>query len=105
MVNAPGQNRQWLGSLQVQFLATAKLDLSSRFGETTVRASGLLAAGLLLAVGCSRPPADAKRPATQRERDSVIGASKLPGATGVRGALRLSDSADARNARIDSAGN
>ena len=42
--------------------------------------------------------------ATQRERDSVIGASKLPGAAGVRGALRAADSAGARNARLDSVG-
>jgi hypothetical protein len=39
---------------------------------------------------------------TQRERDSVLGASKLPGAAGIRGALRAQDSAAARNARIDS---
>jgi hypothetical protein len=44
------------------------------------------------------------RPATQRERDSVLGASKLPGAHGVRGALRAADSAAARNARLDSVG-
>jgi hypothetical protein len=42
------------------------------------------------------------RPATQRERDSVLGASQLPGAAGVRGALRATDSASARNARLDS---
>lgn len=39
-----------------------------------------------------------------RQRDSVIGASQLPGAQGVRGALRVSDSADARRAREDAAG-
>lgn len=43
-----------------------------------------------------------KRPATQRDRDSVLGASQLPGATGVRGAIRSQDSAAARNARLDS---
>jgi hypothetical protein len=37
-------------------------------------------------------------------RDSVIGASQLPGAQGVRGALRVSDSAASRRAREDSAG-
>jgi hypothetical protein len=41
-------------------------------------------------------------PATERERDSVIGASRLPGAKGVQGALRASDSADSRRAREDS---
>ena len=39
---------------------------------------------------------------TQRERDSAIGASSLPGAAGVNAALRAVDSADARNARLDS---
>lgn len=56
---------------------------------------------LLLAGACtsdSRPT----RPATQRERDSVIGASKLPGAHGVRDALKAADSAAVRNARLDS---
>ena len=47
----------------------------------------------------STPP-----PATERERDSIIRASQLPGAQGVRGALRASDSADARRAREDTAG-
>jgi hypothetical protein len=39
---------------------------------------------------------------TQRERDSVLGASRLPGAPGIRGALRAQDSAAAQNARADS---
>lgn len=39
---------------------------------------------------------------TRRQRDSIIGASSLPGAGGVRGALRVSDSAAARRAREDS---
>ncbi len=56
---------------------------------------------LLLAGACS-PDRGQARPATQRERDSVLGASKLPGAAGVRGAIRAADSAGARNARLDS---
>jgi len=39
---------------------------------------------------------------TRRQRDSVLGASKLPGAQGIRGALRAQDSAAAQNARADS---
>ena len=39
---------------------------------------------------------------TRRQRDSIIGESRLPGAGGVRGALRVSDSAAARRAREDS---
>jgi hypothetical protein len=89
----------------VQFLAIWKLDLSVHFREMNLRSCALLTAVLLMAVACSSPPADAKRPRTERERDSVIGASRLPGASGVRGALRASDSAAARNARIDSVGN
>ncbi len=41
---------------------------------------------------------------TTRQRDSVIGESPLPGARGVRSALRIADSAAARTARIDSLG-
>jgi hypothetical protein len=56
---------------------------------------------VLLAAACS-PDSKQSRPTTQRERDSVLGASNLPGAQGVRGALREADSAEARNARLDS---
>lgn len=47
------------------------------------------------------PPRDTL---TQRQRDSVIGASTLPGAAGVNKALGATDSATARNARLDSLG-
>jgi hypothetical protein len=47
----------------------------------------------------STPPS-----ASERARDSTIGASRLPGAQGVRGALRVSDSAAARRAREDASG-
>lgn len=47
-------------------------------------------------------PTQRGAPLTQRQHDSVIGASGLPGATGIRGALRVSDSAAARRARLDS---
>jgi hypothetical protein len=40
---------------------------------------------------------------TRRQRDSVIGESRLPGAQGVRGALDASDAAAARAAALDSA--
>jgi hypothetical protein len=43
-----------------------------------------------------RPRAD------DRARDSAIGASSLPGAQGVRGALRATDSATSRRAVEDS---
>lgn len=57
---------------------------------------------LLLASAACSSSSDSPRPASERERDSVLGASRLPGATGVRGALRAQDSAAARNARRDS---
>lgn len=40
---------------------------------------------------------------TERERDSVIGQSKVPGAAVVHRALEVSDSAGSRGARLDSA--
>ncbi|HEY8196307.1 MAG TPA: hypothetical protein VIG04_04985 [Gemmatimonadales bacterium] len=56
----------------------------------------------VLMVGACTSNSGQARTGTQRERDSVLGASKLPGAAGVRGALRAADSASARNARLDS---
>ena len=42
---------------------------------------------------------------TQRQKDSVLGQSGLPGAQGVTKALRASDSVKAHQARVDSAAN
>jgi len=58
-------------------------------------------AALALAA-CGRSGTAKQPPLTERQKDSVIGASKLPGAAGVRGALRAVDSQNARNARYDS---
>ena len=69
-----------------------------------MRCFGVVVLGVLLAQGCARPAPDDRRASSERERDSVLGASRLPGAGGVRGALRVADSAAARNTRIDSAG-
>ena len=69
-----------------------------------MRCYGVVVLGVLLAQGCSRPAPDDRHAVSERERDSVLGASRLPGAGGVRGALRVADSAAARNTRIDSAG-
>jgi hypothetical protein len=61
----------------------------------------LLLAGLFIQSGCgSGAPAAAGR--SERERDSVIGQSRLPGAGAVRGALGASDSAHSRRAIEDS---
>jgi len=66
-------------------------------------------AGLWLAaaiLGCTpKGGAAGKAARTERERDSILGSSQLPGARGVRGALGASDSADSRNARLDSIAN
>ena len=51
--------------------------------------------------GCGGEKPVAKKPLTERERNEGIGASSLPGAAGVRGALRVQDSAQARNNRLD----
>ena len=56
---------------------------------------------LLLTVGCGTREQE-RNGVEQRTRDSAIGASNLPGAAGVRGAVRAADSAAARNSRIDS---
>jgi hypothetical protein len=57
---------------------------------------------LLIVSACSGEKPATKKVMTERERDSAIGASRLPGAAGVRGALRAADSAEARNNRLDS---
>lgn len=68
------------------------------------------AAALAVLTGCSGGQAGSGMAAdtispdsiTRRQRDSAIGASNLPGAQGVRGALEASDAAAARAAAIDS---
>jgi hypothetical protein len=61
----------------------------------------LLAAGV---VACSSDETAKKQELTQREKDSVLAGSRIPGAKAVGKALRTSDSVAARQARIDSAG-
>jgi hypothetical protein len=63
----------------------------------------VLAATIVAA--CSDKPAEQpaqRTPEQQRAIDSTIGASALPGAQGVRGALAASDSAARRKALHDS---
>ena len=57
---------------------------------------------LLVAAACAAPDEHATDTMSRRARDSAIGASKLPGAPGVSAAIRAADSAEARNARLDS---
>ena len=70
-----------------------------------MRRSMLHAGGLALlaALACGRGERPETQPElTQRQRDSAIGASSLPGARGVMRALDASDSAAARSSRLDS---
>lgn len=72
--------------------------LTGGFALGTVALIGML--------GCSEAkPAPSADTISQRQRDSILGASQLPGAQGVRGALRSSDSSSARRAREDAAAN
>jgi len=61
----------------------------------------LLVVGTLAGCTDRKKASETKPPPTRRERDSMIGESRLPGAQGVRGALRAADSAAARQQRID----
>lgn len=64
---------------------------------------------LTLAIACGPKKEAAKAaprtPEQQRAIDSTIGASNLPGARGVKGALAVSDSAAAKKALLDSIAN
>ena len=60
----------------------------------------------LLVAGCAGDTGGNRRDTmTQRQKDSVLAQSQLPGAAGVGKALNAADSAKARQARIDSASN
>ena len=68
-----------------------------------IRLTLLFAIGALLA-GCSASDGGNRRDTmTQRQRDSVLGQTGLPGAQGITKALSASDSARARAAQLDSA--
>ena len=54
-------------------------------------------------VGCAENGPDERANLTQREKDSILGASQIPGARGVKRAMTSADSASARQARLDSA--
>ncbi len=59
---------------------------------------------LLIACSSGKKPVAAAQdtvPLTQRQRDSVIGASKIPGASGITKAMRAQDTAKAQAAALD----
>jgi outer membrane biogenesis lipoprotein LolB len=67
----------------------------------------ILAVGILVLAACSSSgkntaAASDTTKLTQRQKDSVIGASKIPGAQGIQKAQRAQDSAAAQAARLDS---
>lgn len=66
---------------------------------------GLAGFSLFLLLGCSAEPEEprvALDSAARRARDSSLGASGLPGATGISGAMKVADSAAERRRREDS---
>jgi hypothetical protein len=69
------------------------------------RLFGLAGPLTALLCACSSPETAQNRrdTMTQRQKDSVLAQSQLPGAEGVGKALRAADSAKARQARLDSA--
>lgn len=70
----------------------------------SLRRFGLVVAVVALgASACSKDEPEVKRDLTQREKDSILGASTIPGAKAVKRAMTSADSAMARQARLDSA--
>jgi len=58
---------------------------------------------VLSLIGCNTDTPKTSTGRTERETDSVIGQSKVPGAQGVKRAMDAQDSARARAAAIDTA--
>ena len=65
----------------------------------------VVAAAALVACSSSTEKASRRDTMTQRQKDSVLGRSGLPGAQGVTKAQRAADSVKARQAAIDTASN
>ena len=62
----------------------------------------LVTSATVMLSGCGGSPQAKRQPVTERQRDSVIGASRIPGSQGVGRALQASDSGTARRALEDS---
>ena len=70
----------------------------------SVRRFGLVVAAVAFGVtACGKGETETKRDLTQREKDSILGASTIPGAKAVKRAMKSADSATARQSRLDSA--
>ena len=71
----------------------------------SLRFNGLVLALLFAGVvACGGDETAKKQELTQREKDSTFAHSQIPGAKAVGKALRTADSAEARQARIDTSG-
>ncbi len=62
----------------------------------------VLCLSLMACAKAAPPKAASADTLTRRQKDSILGASRLPGAKGIQGALRAQDTAAAQNARVDS---
>lgn len=62
-----------------------------------------IAAVAAFAMACGEDGPDKRAGLTQREKDSILGQSQIPGAKAVKTGMRNADSASARQARLDSA--
>jgi hypothetical protein len=73
-------------------------------GRHALRSAGLalVLAGALAACGQKTQQAQARDTLTERQKDSVLGASKIPGARGVQKAMQAADSASASVKALDS---
>lgn len=68
-----------------------------------VRKLGFVVISLSIGLSaCGKDEPQASRELTRREKDSILGASQIPGARAVKKALTSADSAAARQARLDS---
>ena len=64
---------------------------------------GLVGVAALALAACGEGDPDKRAGLTQREKDSILGQSQIPGAKAVKTGMRNADSASARQARLDSA--
>jgi len=72
------------------------------FKQPRLRALTAVLAALAL-TGCAKDEPDGRANRTQREKDSILAGSKIPGARQVKRAMTSADSATARQMRLDSA--
>ena len=89
-------SRREMGSERLQSVSWSQLR------GAAIAAKVLLLSLLAAACSGSDAPANDRDTMTQRQRDSVLAQSGLPGARGVGKALSAADSVRARNAQLDS---